>query len=60
MRKDLMDILVCPACKGQLKLTIENEINNDVETGSMHCSKCLFNYPNSDGIPSLISPVSLT
>ena len=55
-----MDILVCPACKGQLKLTIENEINNDVETGSMHCSKCLFDYPISDGIPSLISPVSLT
>lgn len=55
-----MDILVCPACKGQLKLTIENEIDNDVQTGTMNCSKCRFDYPISDGIPSLISPVSLS
>ena len=59
MRKDLMDIIVCPACKGQLKLTIEAEINNDVETGNMHCAICLFNYPISDGIPNLISPINL-
>lgn len=60
MRKDLMDILVCPACKGQLTLTIENETNNGVETGTMHCEKCPVDYPISDGIPTLISSVKLT
>jgi len=59
MRKDLMDIIVCPACKSQLKLTIEAETNNDVETGEMQCVKCSFNYPISDGIPNLISPINL-
>ncbi len=60
MRKDLMDILVCPACKGQLTLTIENETKNDVETGTMHCGKCPIDSTISDGIPNLISPVKLT
>ena len=60
MRKDLMDILVCPACKGQLTLPIENEINNEVETGAMNCVQCEVDYPISDSIPNLISPVKVT
>ncbi len=55
-----MDILVCPACKGQLTLTIENEINNEVETGAMNCTRCKVDYPISDSIPNLISPVKLS
>ena len=47
MRKDLMDILVCPACKGQLTLTIENETNNDVETGTMPVSYTHLTLPTN-------------
>jgi len=59
MRKDLMDIIVCPACKNQLKLIIEYQVDGEIVDGKMNCRKCSFAYPISDGIPNLISPINL-
>jgi uncharacterized protein YbaR (Trm112 family) len=56
MKKDLMDILACPMCKGELKLTIEEEDEKEVVTGSLYCSKCSETYPISDAIPNLLPP----
>ena len=38
MNKNLMDILACPVCKGELTLEIEVEKDGRVETGSLELS----------------------
>jgi len=56
MKKDLMEILACPVCKNSLELTVDEEKNNDVVTGSLFCSKCNHRYPIKDSIPNLLPP----
>ena len=56
MRKELMNILACPVCKGNLKLTVEKEDEKEVTTGSLYCAKCKERYPIVDAIPNLLPP----
>ncbi len=56
MKKELMDILACPICKGDLKLTITEEENDEIKTGSLSCAKCSEDYPIEDSIPNLLPP----
>ena len=54
MKKDLMNILVCPVCKGKLALTIDKENDKEIVTGSLFCAKCNVRYPIVDTIPNLL------
>ena len=56
MKKDLMEILACPLCKGELDLNIEEEDEREVVTGSLYCAKCEQRYPIVDSIPNLLPP----
>jgi len=56
MKKELMDILACPVCKGELKLNVEEEKEQEIVTGSLYCSKCDVRYPIVDTIPNLLPP----
>ena len=56
MRKDLMEILACPLCKGELTLTIDEEKDNEVISGALLCAACNERYPIEDGIPNLLPP----
>ena len=56
MRKDLMEILVCPVCKGQLTLTVTKEDGDEIIEGSLFCAKCNETYPINDTIPNLLPP----
>jgi len=56
MRKDLMEILACPICKGELSLSVATEEDEEVITGSLHCGKCDETYPIEDSIPNLLPP----
>ena len=56
MKRELMDILVCPVCKGELELAVEAESAGEVITGSLHCAKCGVSYPIVDSIPNLLPP----
>jgi len=56
MKKDLMDILACPVCKGSLKLDIVDEKNGDVVSGSLFCQRCNHSFPIKDSIPHLLPP----
>jgi uncharacterized protein len=56
MKKDLMDILCCPVCKGDLKLTVRKEEGGEIIDGSLYCAKCNETYPIEDGIPNLLPP----
>lgn len=56
MKKELMDILVCPLCKGGLELSIEQEDEQEIVTGTLHCPQCNIRYPITDAIPNLLPP----
>lgn len=56
MRRDLMDILACPVCKGPLELRVEEEEGTEIIKGSLHCTKCSETYPIEDSIPNLLPP----
>ncbi len=51
-----MDILVCPVCKGDLKLNAEKADEEEIITGSLLCLKCDTEYPIEDAIPILLPP----
>lgn len=56
MRKDMMDILACPVCKGPLTLNTVTEEGDEVIRGSLHCAGCNEAYPIEDSIPNLLPP----
>lgn len=56
MKRDLMDILACPVCKGPLELTVEKEEGQEIITGSLRCDKCSETYPIVESIPNLLPP----
>ena len=56
MKKDLMEILACPMCKGKLELNVDEETGDDVMRGSLHCAACDETYPIEHSIPNLLPP----
>ncbi len=54
MKKKLMDVLVCPVCKGKLELKVTEEKAGEIVTGSLDCAKCRVSYPITGGIPNLL------
>jgi uncharacterized protein YbaR (Trm112 family) len=46
LSRELLEILACPKCKGDIKLT-ENE-------DGLICEKCKLLYPIRDGIPVML------
>ena len=60
MKKELMDILACPVCKGDLELTVDEEEGEEIVKGSLYCSKCSYSYPIVDTIPNLLPPEQQT
>ena len=56
MKKELMDILACPVCTGDLELRVDKEEGEEVVTGSLYCSRCDYSYPIVDTIPNLLPP----
>ena len=54
MKPELMEILVCPVCKGGLELRAEEENEKEIVSGSLYCHKCNVHYPIVDAIPNLL------
>ncbi|MBI3754356.1 MAG: Trm112 family protein [Deltaproteobacteria bacterium] len=44
--KELLDILVCPKCKGDIRLTEKGD--------GLICDACKLMYPIKDGIPVML------
>lgn len=44
--KELLEILVCPKCKGKINLTDSGD--------GLVCKKCALVYPVKDGIPVML------
>jgi uncharacterized protein YbaR (Trm112 family) len=56
MKRDFMDILVCPVCRNSLKLDVVEEKEKDIISGSLFCQKCNHSYAIKESIPNLLPP----
>jgi uncharacterized protein len=56
VKPDLLEILRCPVCRGELALTVASREGDEIATGSLTCAKCAVTYPIADGIPDLLPP----
>ena len=54
MKKNLMEILVCPICKGEMKLETKDKNREDIFQGELVCKTCSKSYSISEGIPRLV------
>ena len=54
MKRDLVDIICCPVCKGDLELKVKREENDEIIEGELICKKCNVSYEIKDGIPNLL------
>ncbi|MFA0821596.1 MAG: methytransferase partner Trm112 [Methanomethylovorans sp.] len=56
MKEELMEILACPLCKGDLILNTQSKEGNEVIKGTLYCKKCNEYYPIDEGIPNMLPP----
>ncbi len=56
VKRELMDILACPLCKGDIVLNIIEEDENEIMSGTLYCSRCDEYYPIEEGIPNMLPP----
>ncbi len=56
MKKELMDILACPVCKGPLSLSVAKEEEGEIVEGTRRCDSCDQTYPIEDTIPNRLPP----
>jgi len=56
MKTELMKILACPHCKGEMELEVLEEEGGEVVTGFLHCAACNLSCPIYGGIPNLLPP----
>lgn len=54
MKKEILEILCCPTCKGELTLKVDKENEEEILQGTLICERCTVTYPIEDGIPNLL------
>jgi|Deesub1362B_J571_1020462.scaffolds.fasta_scaffold00110_66 uncharacterized protein YbaR (Trm112 family) len=53
MKRETLDILACPECRGDLELRVKEESDEEILEGELICKNCGEIYPIRDGIPDL-------
>lgn len=57
MNDDLMELICCPDCRGDLKLEeSKRDATGEILQGTLACQTCNHRYPIDDGIPNLLPP----
>jgi uncharacterized protein len=56
VKPDLLEILRCPLCRGELVLTSRTTEKAEIIEGTLTCGQCHTEYPITDGIPDLLPP----
>lgn len=54
MKHQLLDLLCCPLCGGQLHLEVKSQHGEQVENGELTCQKCSKSYPIIDCVPRFV------
>ena len=57
MKTRLMDFIHCPDCKGELNLTVIEQVNDEILTGEIICSSCNNKYPIIKAIPRFLDNI---
>lgn len=58
MKRSVLTILRCPACKGSLSVEANDNDSEEITMGSLRCA-CGGNYEIREGVPNLIYPEEL-
>src|SRR5437867_774595 len=58
LRRELFDVLCCPACQGDLN-RCDDEPVAEAETGELSCSGCQRRWSIEHGVPNLVFPEEL-
>ncbi len=56
MHDYLMELLVCPACHGELVWAVTERQGNDIVSGRAECPDCSADYPVQEGIGVFLTP----
>lgn len=56
IKRSLVDIIVCPVCKGKLELTVTGENEREIVSGLLYCPDCRIKYDVTDTVPNLLPP----
>lgn len=56
MKLKTLEYLRCPACKGELELTVEEREGSEVLSGRLTCRECERGYEIAHGLPNLVHP----
>lgn len=56
MNASLLEALVCPVDHAPLKLNHPVQVDNQIETGALECTRCGETYEIRDGLPRMLSP----
>ena len=56
MKRNLVDILACPVCQGDLELNVAEENEIEIVSGSLRCPRCKVDYPVRDTVPNFLPP----
>ncbi len=54
MKLNILEFIVCPLCKKELRLTIQEQNKQEIVTGSLFCITCNKIFPIFDTIPDLL------
>ena len=54
---ELMEILVCPMCRGELDLSITKQEEDEIVEGVLTCTECDETYPIVNTIPNMLPPL---
>jgi SAM-dependent methyltransferase len=54
MKRSLLSILVCPACKKGLDLETGSEVQGEILEGALSCRPCQFRFPIRKGVPRFV------
>ncbi len=55
MKKEFIQMMCCPACRGELELEVKEMEGDDILEGMFTCTKCRATYKIKDGIPYMIA-----
>jgi SAM-dependent methyltransferase len=51
MKERLLQYLICPACAGEVELSVSEREEGEIITGKLRCRNCAANYAVRSGIP---------
>jgi SAM-dependent methyltransferase/uncharacterized protein YbaR (Trm112 family) len=58
MRTELLKLLCCPSCSGDLKVVKSTESEGEIETGILACTDCSAEFPVVNFVPRFVPPAN--